>query len=148
MTPCKFRFDDSPVFEGWTDGTFWNGFANVWVAPDVRELIAQHFRNAEGDAYDDQIERLPLDRNGRVSLAMGYATSLVDGLTLLGRALAADDVDDACRLLQDALGITDGGIAGQCMGSLDDGEWKNASKASRSGWLSAWLRAELFSEVT
>ncbi|HMF28333.1 MAG TPA: hypothetical protein VKE42_06140 [Candidatus Cybelea sp.] len=61
--------------------------------------------------------------------------------TLLSRALDADDLDDACRLIQDALGITDGDIAGQCLSEYAE-KWATMTRQVRQRVLADWLRTE------
>jgi hypothetical protein len=57
--------------------------------------------------------------------------------SLLDRAIAIDDVDEACLLIQNALGITDGGCCGM---HINPENWAN--KDERPGLLSAWLASE------
>lgn len=39
FTRIEFVFVDSPVFKGWTDGSTWNGFANVRVTRETLDAI-------------------------------------------------------------------------------------------------------------
>ena len=42
MRPIKFTFamgEDDEVLDGFTDDTYWNGFINVWVEPEVHEKL-------------------------------------------------------------------------------------------------------------
>jgi hypothetical protein len=43
LKPCRFYFGDDPTYDGFTDGTTWNGFDNVWVTPEVhKQVMADH----------------------------------------------------------------------------------------------------------
>jgi len=53
-----------------------------------------------------------------------------------------DDLDDAVRLLQDAAGITDGGVAGMCFCGAGEIAWPTASPDDRRVMLEDWLRYE------
>jgi len=76
--------------------------------------------------------------------------ALREGWTLVGeepgnvlfQALRTDDLDAALKLVADALGITDHAVAASMFSSDDCREWKDAARGSRSGMLSAWIRAE------
>jgi hypothetical protein len=83
MTPCKFVFIDSPPFDGFAQGTTWNGFDNVAVTPEVLREIVAWFR--EGSADDPDMEEANQEMldiepmaNGLISLAYGYATVIVE----------------------------------------------------------------------
>jgi hypothetical protein len=84
--PVRFRMlgdGTEPIFEGWTDGSRWNGWLNVEVTPETRDAIVQWLeRDAEreGLSRDDMvsgIDELPVE-GGRVSLANGYCCELAD----------------------------------------------------------------------
>lgn len=79
MTPITFAFDTGEPFAGFTDGSHWNGFNNVWVTPDVRDQIVATFRLTgwwePGDEHD--MLAIPVI-DGLVSLANGYATVEVE----------------------------------------------------------------------
>lgn len=59
---------------------------------------------------------------------------------LLTKAIATDDVDQAAKIIQDALGIADGGLAGVY---LEPDRWPEMDSMDRAGALSLWLRAEI-----
>jgi hypothetical protein len=86
MRKCLFQFDDSPVFEGFTDNTLWNGFLNVWVSPAVRDQIIAFFDGEDEEETNAQTMAIPvqvIDGRELVSLAYGYATSEVVSMTFL-----------------------------------------------------------------
>jgi hypothetical protein len=78
MKAIKWAFDLSPSFDGFTDGTYWNGFTNVWVTPPVRDAVVQwlRFDGCDVDTISD-IAALPVGKDGLVSLSHGYATQEV-----------------------------------------------------------------------
>jgi Helix-turn-helix domain len=69
--------DDSAEYEGWTDGSRWNGWLNVSVSTDVRDQIVSDLevRACRGgfnrEDVVDGIDTLP-EQDGLVSLARGY----------------------------------------------------------------------------
>ena len=85
ITPKGFRaiswcFDDGTVRTGYTDGTMWNGFINVWVLPEVRDEIVADLRMGGEDDEEtaNMLFHEPTDTNGLVSLAYGYATTEIE----------------------------------------------------------------------
>lgn len=76
MTPCKFTFDDGKVWEGFAEGTTWNGFDNVSVTRSTAAAIDAWFGNdgSENAVIGDMVA----DENGLISLANGYATQIVE----------------------------------------------------------------------
>jgi hypothetical protein len=81
-TPVRFTFDDSSgqAFDGFTDGSRWNGFLNVQVTPEVRDQIVATLRgngpvgeDGDGSDYTGGIELLPI-LDGRVDLSNGFCT--------------------------------------------------------------------------
>jgi hypothetical protein len=78
---CEWCFDEDERFIGFTDDTYWNGFLNVWVMPDVRDHIVAEMRAVpDNEEHARLLADEPLDKNGLVSLAMGFATSEVEYL--------------------------------------------------------------------
>lgn len=76
-TPCRFTFEGmSPIFEGFTNGTRWNGWPNVWVRPDVAAAVAKWSRDEGDDETADEIEAKAPDGDGLISLAYGYTPTL------------------------------------------------------------------------
>lgn len=80
-TACRFTFEDSPAFDGFTDGSRWNGFDNVWITPKTREAIVSWFADEYGDpdtlASNADMMAIPADDNGLICLGCGYATQIV-----------------------------------------------------------------------
>lgn len=83
---CRFRFVDEPTYAGWTDGSTWNGFLNVWVTPEVRDQIADNMDADEGceGCYAaepetlEELRNLTPDANGLIDLSRGWAAELVE----------------------------------------------------------------------
>lgn len=76
-----FYFGDDPCFPCHPVGTNWNGFDNVKVSPQVREVIAQSWRDSAmaHDLADEESARLleiAPDEDGLIDLSNGYATEL------------------------------------------------------------------------
>lgn len=81
--PVRWAFDDpATVYEGFTDGSTWNGFDNIWVTQAVRDQVvadlrASEFADEEAETADDIAEMEP-DEHGRICLGWGYATQIVE----------------------------------------------------------------------
>jgi hypothetical protein len=78
MKACRFTFDETPAFDGFTDGTTWNGFDNVWVTPEVIEIITAYFRSHDDPETATELEQLPMGFNGLICLGYGYATQITN----------------------------------------------------------------------
>ena len=78
LTPCTFCFADDTEYSGFTDGTTWNGFDNVYVAPETHKEIEHYFFNVCG--YDKEEISLPDSPNddGLYDYSNGFATSIVN----------------------------------------------------------------------
>ena len=49
MDQCRFTFSSGgPIWEGFADGTTWNGFDNGAVTVEVFNAIKAHFQSADG----------------------------------------------------------------------------------------------------
>jgi hypothetical protein len=76
MKPCKFTFDDTPAFAGFSHGSKWNGFDNVAVTPEVLRDIADYFEHeGDPDTARDLLAIAPME-DGRISLGWGYTTTI------------------------------------------------------------------------
>jgi hypothetical protein len=79
-TPVRFTLaDDDREWDGFTDGSKWNGFNNVAVTPAVRDAIVADLRSlglADLDEACDDIAGLPII-DGLVGLDHGWATTVV-----------------------------------------------------------------------
>jgi hypothetical protein len=97
MRPCRWSFDDGPVYDGWTDDTRWNGFLNIWVT-------AETLAKVKADTPDEDPEHPfdpPLDdKAGLYCLAYGFATTEYredDSLSIDG---GGDEVSGDARTLR------------------------------------------------
>jgi hypothetical protein len=61
-------------------------------------------------------------------------------MNLLTQAIYTENLNRAIAPIQNALGITDGGIAGQ---TLDQAQWEQAHPFKRKDMLSNWLWNEI-----
>ena len=59
---------------------------------------------------------------------------------ILSKALKAESADEAARIVQDALGITDGSIASMF---FEPAEWPTLPRYKRRRVMAEWLRAEI-----
>ena len=71
MRACRFYFADDPTYEGFTDDTYWNGFLNVWVTPEVHaQVVTDHpIEDSDNDYWN-----IEPDADGLISYANGFAT--------------------------------------------------------------------------
>ena len=77
MKPCKFTFDETPVFDGYSHDSQWNGFDNVAVTqPQLEKIVAYFIGTRDYNTADDL---MTIDRmgNGLISLGWGYCTRIV-----------------------------------------------------------------------
>jgi len=77
---ATFYFTDPVSYPCFPDGTLWNGFDNVAVSRQTRDLIADDWQAIEGmDAQTiADLRAIPSDDKDRISLGWGYATQLDD----------------------------------------------------------------------
>lgn len=55
LHPCRFAFDEGPVFDGFTDDTTWNGWANVWVNEATLARLVSMFESwQDGQPLSDE----------------------------------------------------------------------------------------------
>lgn len=82
--PVRWCFEGCETYDGFTDGTHWNGWLNVEVSPEVHALVCEDIRDQiasiNGDPEDcgltDFLEMVPNER-GRYSYAYGYCAEEV-----------------------------------------------------------------------
>lgn len=63
--------------------------------------------------------------------------------SIIGNAAGCDDLDDACRLIQDFFGQTDGGVAGMHFGDHITEMWSKLSRELRLELLLEYAKSEL-----
>lgn len=71
LKPVTFTFGGDDKFQGFSDGTTWNGFDNVRVTPAEFDRIVEHFDDS--DAFSDVAK----DENGLYDLSSAYVTSII-----------------------------------------------------------------------
>lgn len=78
LRPVRFYFGDDPTYDGFADGSTWNGFDNVMVTPKVHKEIKNYFLNV--CKYDPEEMHLPAEPNalGLYDYSNGFATSIDD----------------------------------------------------------------------
>ena len=94
MTPCKFTFDDTPAFAGFSHGSKWNGFDNVAITPAVREQIVEYFIRSGDPETARDLWSLETMEDGLISLGWAYTTTIVEPLlhfTVRDRATQGTD---------------------------------------------------------
>lgn len=126
-----FVYLDCAHIEICEDGEFDLIISNQeWKSPDLEKLERELYAWAVGeDLISDPDAKPETD------------APVIDTTNLLTRALHTADIDEAFKMIQDALGITDGGVAG--MVSPEPDEWKDATPESRQTWLCEYLKFEV-----
>lgn len=72
--PVRFCFADDKEFDGFTDDSYWNGFLNVEVNPEVLAEINSYFNSVEPESVSQFNEIEPHPKSGRYDLSNGFAT--------------------------------------------------------------------------
>lgn len=75
LRPVRFGFDDDGPYEGFTDGSTWNGWLNVSVTPETHAKIVEQFRGFHLDHGSNDFDDLEPGEDGLVSYANFYTTS-------------------------------------------------------------------------
>ena len=72
----RFCFGDDTTYDGFTDGSTWNGFDNIWVTEKVHKQISDYFLNV--CKYDPEECSLPdeMDEQRLYDYSGGFATSI------------------------------------------------------------------------
>lgn len=72
---CRFTFDGITNFEGWTDGSRWNGFLNVRVSAETHAQVREWV--GDEDWHDCGFDEIEPDADGLYSYADGFAAEEV-----------------------------------------------------------------------
>lgn len=95
----------------------------------------------QGDVPEQDAIMLALGVTGVYENGPYSVRIVTEKLTL---AIYTDDLDEACRHIQDALGITDGGVAGDYFSCLnDDSDWGKMPHAERAEHLRHYIASEI-----
>lgn len=112
LKAVRWQFDGCPIYAGFHDGTYWNGWANIYVTPEVwAEVEAMLIKDLEAsyepgsEDYLGAVEEIKLrgkpDARGLCSLAYGYCAEVVsEDLKEAAKALLFESLD-----WQSALGL-------------------------------------------
>jgi hypothetical protein len=98
MKKVKFDFGDCYDYNGFTDGTTWNGFNNIWVIEKEYKKIIKHF-NHINDIDESGLLEIIKDENGMYSLAYGFSTIIINTCTIDGCNNCTPNED--CELCED-----------------------------------------------
>ena len=58
MKKVKFEFGDGNIYDGLTDGSTWNGFANIWVENKVYRQILNNYDHSMYDYKESELFEL------------------------------------------------------------------------------------------
>lgn len=93
---CRWHFDGaSRVFDGFTDGTTWNGWDNVQVTPETHADVIAWFEANGDDA--SAFREMEVEPNGRVSYAYGWCCTVLPDPNPMTVAYLAMGAKDALR---------------------------------------------------
>ena len=77
MRKVKFTFNyDNDIWDGYAQGTTWNGFDNVSVDEKEYKRIEEYFGNKEGSQSQPEMG-IKKGKDGLYSYAYGFATSII-----------------------------------------------------------------------
>ena len=62
MKKTKFQIEEDPIFEGFTDGSTWNGWDNPYFTLKEAKKVLNHYQNQECEESRKQWENWPLDK--------------------------------------------------------------------------------------
>ena len=78
MKKVRFEFGDGNIYDGLTDGTTWNGFANIWIEDNVYRQILNNYDHNLYDYKESELFELTTNKDGLFSLAYGFSTSIIN----------------------------------------------------------------------
>jgi hypothetical protein len=78
MKNVKFDFGDGVIYDGFTDGTTWNGFNNIWISDKVYRQMLNNFNHMMYDFRESGLFELTQDEEGLYSLSYGFSTIIVN----------------------------------------------------------------------
>ena len=78
MKKVKFEFGDGNIYDGLTDGSTWNGFANIWVENDVYRQILNNYDHSKDDYKESGLFDLEPNEDGLYPLSYGFSTSIIN----------------------------------------------------------------------
>lgn len=75
MRPLFWSFDCGQNFAGYTDGTYWNGWSNVWVDAETHPIVIEFLRSIDTDLETvEEFENMEPDPDGLFSYSHGFCT--------------------------------------------------------------------------
>ena len=99
LEAIEFELPDGPAYDGFTDGSTWNGWANVCVTPLIRSAIVTMLAAVgDTDAAAD-VGTLPTDARGLIPLN-GYCTVIVDSHEYHGGAAGSFAAEGCQRCIE------------------------------------------------
>lgn len=81
LRPCRWSFDDDTIFDGFTNDTYWNGWLNVWVTPEVHAQVLAHVgpHDPEVEDFEGTLHSLKVGPNdGLFCYGWGFCASEVE----------------------------------------------------------------------
>jgi hypothetical protein len=120
--------------------------ATRFVAATVaRYGAASALSRARMITHEYPAKRVPQWLSRSIELLQAMQTKEPRTMTtnILTQALLARTIDEACLAIQDALGITDGGVASVVFSGIEDNEWQKMTTDERRARLAEYLATEM-----
>ena len=105
MKKVKWCFDGTRVFNGFTDGSKWNGFHNIWVDKKthkmVSKLMIEELIHSDCDHREkEDWENMKPNNDGLYSYANCYTTQIVDEIS---EEMSKDDIISNLQQIEEFL---------------------------------------------
>ncbi len=78
LRPVRWAFDGTIAWDGLTDDTYWNGFLNVRVTPEIHARVCAFLATDDGTFGESYINEVKIDADGLYDYGHGFATHEVD----------------------------------------------------------------------
>lgn len=154
---AEFTKENPPavVYNRESDGTtyFYINDA-LWSAPTFASGGADYENMVAVSDFDEPLFHKEIDEiNAALAEAMKAAAAATKTKqsnlnkghldAAIKSAVACDDLDEACRFIQGALGVTDGGVAGMYFSGPQGDSWETLSRDDRLDAMRSYIASEV-----
>ena len=78
MKKVKFEFGDGNIYDGLTDGSTWNGFANIWVENNVYRQILNNYDHSMYDYKESELFGIEPTEDGLYAFTYGFSNTIIN----------------------------------------------------------------------
>ena len=84
LKKVRWAFDDGNVYDGYTDGSRWNGWINIWMDEKTYKLVLEEWMSHSDavEEWTDEFSKLTPCESGEFeglySIAYGYTPHLIN----------------------------------------------------------------------